>query len=104
MIDKKTFDKAQDVNTVNSNQSLLMTDKNGNVTKISLEALKADLSLGSHTWCGRVWNTANATPKAAMVVGDIDVLRELPLTLGLGAYLVKNDHSRRKLDATDHYK
>lgn len=104
MIDKKTFDKAPDVNTVNSNQSFLMTDKKGNVTKIPLSALKADLSLGSHTWCGRVWNTANATPKAAMVVGDLDVLRELPLTLGLGAYLVKNDHSRRKLDATDHYK
>lgn len=104
MIDKKTFDKAHDVNTVNSNQSFLMTDQKGNVTKIPLSALKADLSLGSHTWCGRVWNTANATPKAAMVVGDLDVLRELPLTLGLGAYLVKNDHSRRKLDATDHYK
>mgnify|MGYP000561566633 FL=1 len=52
MIDKKTFDKAHDVNTVNSNQSFLMTDQKGNVTKIPLSALKADLSLGSHTWCG----------------------------------------------------
>lgn len=100
----KKFNSVTKVTTVNSNQSLLLTDQNGNVTSIGMDALKADLSLGSHTWCGRVWNTANATPKAAMVVGDLDVLRELPLTLGLGAYLVKNDHSRRKLDATDHYK
>ncbi len=46
----------------------------------------------------------NATPKAASYVGSLELLRELPYILGLGAYLVKNDHSRRKLDSKDHYK
>lgn len=59
----KKFNSVTKVTTVNSNQSLLLTDQNGNVTSIGMDALKADLSLGSHTWCGRVWNTANAPPR-----------------------------------------
>lgn len=98
----KKFNSVTKVTTVNSNQSLLLTDQNGNVTTIGMDALKADLAVGQHAWCGRVWDTANATPKAASYVGSLELLKELPYILGLGAYLVKNDHSRRKLDATDH--
>lgn len=100
----KKFNSVTKVTTVNSNQSLLLTDQNGNVTSIGMDALKADLAVGQHAWCGRVWDTANATPKAASYVGSLELLRELPYILGLGAYLVKNDHSRRKLDSKDHYK
>lgn len=32
------------------------------------------------------------------------MLRNLQDVLGLGCYLVKNDHSRRKLDPTNHYR
>lgn len=100
----KKFSSKDAVTTVNSNQSFLMTDENGNVDRIKLEALKADLAIGQHAWCGRVWKIDDATPVAAMTCGSLEVLRDLPVTLGLGAYLVKNDHSRRKLDAKDHYK
>lgn len=100
----KKFNSVTKVTTVNSNQSLLLTDQNGNVTSIGMDALKADLAVGQHAWCGRVWDTNNATPKAASYVGSLELLRELPYILGLGAYLVKNDHSRRKLDSKDHYK
>lgn len=37
-------------------------------------------------------------------VGNIDYLRNLPSLLGLGCYLVADNHSRRKLDPTNHYK
>lgn len=100
----KKFNSVTKVTTVNSNQSLLLTDQNGNVTSIGMDALKADLAVGQHAWCGRVWDTANATPKAASYIGSLELLKELPYILGLGAYLVKNDHSRRKLDSKDHYK
>ena len=100
----KKFNSVAKVTTVNSNQSVLMTDNNGNVTTIGMDALKADLAVGQHAWCGRVWNTANATPKAASYIGSLELLKELPYVLGLGAYLVKNDHSRRKLDSKDHHK
>ena len=37
----KKFSSKDAVTTVNSNQSFLMTDENGNVDRIKLEALKA---------------------------------------------------------------
>ena len=100
----KKFNSVTKVTTVNSNQSVLLTDQNGNVTRIGMDALKADFAVGQHAWCGRVWDTANATPKAASYIGSLELLKELPYILGLGAYLVKNDHSRRKLDSKDHHK
>lgn len=67
-------------------------------------SLKSAVQMGQHPWCGRVWNLDNATPKAATYVGSLELLQTLPAELGLGCYLVKNDHSRRKLDSKDHYK
>ncbi|MDR1338829.1 MAG: hypothetical protein LBK58_02060 [Prevotellaceae bacterium] len=51
----------------------------------------------------RRWNTGYATP-AGEAVGNIDYLRNLPGMLGLGCYLVDENHGRRKLDPTNHYK
>lgn len=67
-------------------------------------SLKSAVQMGQHPWCGLVWNLDNATPKAATYVGSLELLQTLPAELGLGCYLVKNDHSRRKLDSKDHYK
>lgn len=46
----KKFNSVTKVTTVNSNQSLLLTDQNGNVTSIGMDALKADLAVGQHAW------------------------------------------------------
>jgi hypothetical protein len=51
----------------------------------------------------RRWNKSNATP-IGEAVGNLDYLRNLPTLLGLGAYLVDNNHGRRKLSPTNHYK
>lgn len=54
-------------------------------------------------YCGRYWNFNNSTPKAAGYVGNLQMLRDLPDLLNLGGYLVKNDHSRRKLSSVNHH-
>ena len=36
--------------------------------------------------------------------GNLEYVRQLPSLLGLGCYLVGDDHSRRKLDPSNHYK
>lgn len=43
----KKFNSVTKVTTANSNQSVLLADQNGNVTRIGMDALKADLAVGS---------------------------------------------------------
>ena len=62
------------------------------------------VNMSNSPYCGRCWNLDYSTPAAATWVGSLDMLRNLPDILGLGCYLVKNDHSRRKLDPTNHYR
>jgi hypothetical protein len=51
----------------------------------------------------RRWNETLSTP-VGEAWGNIDFLRNLPATLGLGCYLVSDDFVKRKLDPLDHYK
>ena len=46
----KKFNSVTKVTTANSNQSVLLADQNGNVTRIGMDALKADLAVGQHAW------------------------------------------------------
>ncbi len=55
-------------------------------------------------FAGRRWNTNHSTYTAEGIIGSVDYLKELPQKLGLGGYLVTDDHNRRKLDPTNHYK
>ena len=66
--------------------------------------LTAAVDMANAPWCGRVWRTDLATPTAATYCGSLEMLKNLKDVLGLGCYLVKNDHSRRKLDPTNHYR
>ena len=52
-------------------------------------------------WCGCRWKDGDANPEGEPV-GDLDMLRSLVDELGLGGYLVTNDHSRKKLSASNH--
>ena len=61
------------------------------------------VSLGQALYCGRVWNLDNATPVAVSTVGSVEMLQQLPDLLQLGCYLVKNDHTRQKLDSQNHH-
>ena len=66
--------------------------------------LTTAVDMANAPWCGRVWRTDLSTPTAETYCGSLEMLRNLADILGLGCYLVKNDHSRRKLDPTNHYR
>ncbi len=53
---------------------------------------------------GRVFNLANATSEADHYIGSLQFGQTLPERLGLGCYIVKADHTRKKLMASNHYK
>lgn len=100
------FDNAQQVDDL-PQSDMSVTDKIIEVFdkksgKSEQMTIKNAVQLGQHPWCGRVWNLDNATPKAAAYVGSLELLQNLHQELGLGCYLVKNDHTRRKLDSKDH--
>ena len=76
-------------------------DKTGASGKMDL---RQAVRLSNAPSCGRYWNMDNSTPKAAGWFGSLEMLRDLQDVLVLGGYLVKNDHSRRKLDPTNHYR
>lgn len=56
-----------------------------------------------YEYFARVWNTNNATPVAQGWTGSLEFGKTIAEQLGLGCYLVKADHSRRKLDPSNHY-
>lgn len=64
--------------------------------------LKEAVSAANDRVCGRYWNNANATSKAAGNYGSLDMLRNLHNELSLGCYLVTDDRKRRKLDPVNH--
>ena len=56
------------------------------------------------TYFGRVWNLANSTPVADHYVGNLAFGQTLSDWLELGCYIVKADHTRKKLNSANHYK
>ena len=54
-------------------------------------------------YCGVRFAKGNASTEGEPI-GDLQMLAQLPSILGLGGYLVKNDHSRQKLDPSNHFK
>lgn len=56
---------------------------------------------GKVPWFGRKWAKGNSSPVGSPI-GDIDLGQELGRQLGLGGYLVQNNHSRQKLSPTNH--
>lgn len=73
-------------------------DETGETRRMELERA---VSEAGNPIAGRWWNEDNATTKAAGWFGSLEALRKLPETLGLGRYLVADDHTMRKLDPKD---
>lgn len=66
--------------------------------------LREAVDMANAPWCGRTWRADDGSPTASGYCGSLEMLRNMKDVLGLGCYLVKNDHTRRKLDPTDHYR
>lgn len=73
-------------------------DETGETRRMELERA---VSEAGNPIAGRWWNEDNATTKAAGWFGSLEALKKLPETLGLGRYLVADDHTMRKLDPKD---
>ncbi len=67
-------------------------------------AVRDAVNMANSPYFARYWNLDNSTPTAAGWSGSLEFGRKLPDELMLGCYLVKNNHERRKLDPTNHYR
>ena len=63
--------------------------------------LLVDVVLGTCQWAGCRWRKDSSTPEGEPC-GSLAKIERLPELLGLGCYLVQNDHTRRKLSPEDH--
>ena len=97
------MNKAQKISAIeefsNQNSSIRLLGYDPSSNKVGVMPLSAITS--KTAYCGVRWKKAEAKTEGEPF-GDLTMLANLPSILGLGGYLVKNDHSRRKLDPTSH--
>jgi hypothetical protein len=93
------IDAIEEFQNINSSIGLLGFDKNS-----KKHGFVPITSITSKTsYCGVRFRKDTATPEGEPY-GDLTMLSNLPAVLGLGGYLVQNDHSRRKLATDNHFK
>lgn len=91
--------KANELETLNINAytSVFGYDRSSN----KFGMVPFDQIMTNTAWFGRRWKKSNASP-VGEEIGNLEMGRNLAKQLGLGGYLVKNDHSRTKLSAENH--
>lgn len=95
-MDKTLMNEIEDLN-VGAHTYVLGYDKAAGKTGL----IAVSQISGSIPWFGRKWRKGNASPVGSPV-GDFDLGQVLAKQLGLGGYLVQNDHTRTKLSASNH--
>ena len=89
----------EELQNISSSVSLLGYDRRTNKTGfVPLPSITSKTA-----YCGVRFRKDSASPEGEPF-GDLEMLANLPSILGLGGYLVQNDHSRRKLAADSHFK
>lgn len=91
--------KLKDLETLNVGANTFVVGYDTKAGKTGLIAV-SQVS-GSLPWFGRKWAKGNSSPVGSPV-GDFDLGQVLAKQLGLGGYLVQNDHTRTKLSASNH--
>lgn len=98
-MDTTKIGEIEQFGNINSNIGVLGYDKEANkVGVVPIATIQSKIP-----YCGCRWNKNNSSPEGEPI-GDFEMLAQLPSILGLGGYLVQNDHSRRKLAADNHFK
>ena len=98
-VQELNYAKVQDLDTLNvgPHTVLLGYDTVGNkFGRIAVSSLKDKIP-----WFGRRWPKGNSSP-VGVPIGDIDLGQVFAQTIGLGGYLVQNNHTREKLSAVTH--
>ena len=93
--------KAKDLETINAGANVHLLGYDTVAGKFGLIA--ASSVNGNIPWFGRRWPRGNSSP-VGTAIGDLDLGRAFARTIGLGGYLVQNNHSREKLLASNHNK
>ena len=89
----------EELQNISNSVSLLGYDRRTNKTGfVPLPSITSKTA-----YCGVRFRKDSASPEGEPF-GDLEMLANLPSILGLGGYLVQNDHSRRKLAADSHFK
>ncbi|MCH3994161.1 MAG: hypothetical protein LKE54_03750 [Prevotella sp.] len=91
------IDKIEDFTNVSSSTGLLGYDKSAN----KLGYVPYSMLGGNNPIAGFKRQKGNANPEG-IPFGDFGFIASLPSALGLGGYLVQNDHTRRKLATATH--
>ena len=98
-IKNKPIEQIEDFANYNDGVRLLAYDPVAKKTgKIPLGRLTGTTKYG-----GARWRKDSASPEGEPF-GEIDMIVNMKNILQLGGYLVQNDHSRRKLSSTNHFK
>ena len=98
-MDTKKFSDIETFGNVSSGIQLLGYNQEAN--KVGMVPI-AQVS-GKSLIAGVRWRLDSASPEGEPY-GDLDAIRNLASILGLGGYLVGNDHSRQKLDPSNHFR
>lgn len=98
MIDSQKIDKIEDFPSISANTKVLGYDPASN----KIGTMKVAAIQNKIPYCGCRWKKGNSSTEGEPV-GDLQMLVQLPSILGLGGYLVQNNHSRRKLSASTHF-
>lgn len=95
-MDKQKIKDLENLN-VGANTHILGYDtKAGKVGLVAVSQIS-----GNIPWFGRKWKKGNSSP-VGTAIGDFDFGQVLAKQLGLGGYLVHNDHNRKKLSSSNH--
>ena len=98
-VQQRNYAKVPDLDTLNvgPHTEVIGYDTVGNkFGRIAVSSLKDRIP-----WFGRRWPKGNSSP-VGIAIGDIDLGQVFAKTIGLGGYIVQNNHSREKLSATTH--
>ena len=98
-MDTTKIDKIEEFANINANIRMMGYDPAAKKTGlVPISAVQSKIP-----YCGCRWRKDSSSPEGEPI-GDLQMLAQLPSILGLGGYLVQNDHSRRKLASDTHFK
>ena len=95
-IELKEMKTVEDFQSINDNTKVLGYDASAN--KYGLISVG---KINQTQWCGCRWRKDSLTTEGEPC-GSLPKIECMAELFGLGGYLVRNDHSRRKLAVTDH--
>ena len=91
-MDGTKINEIEDFADINANIRMFGYDPVANkVGRVPISAVQSKIP-----YCGCRWRKDSSSTEGEPI-GDLQMLAQLPSILGLGGYLVQNDHSRRKL-------